>query len=146
MGIMQALGKDHRRTQYKDLKPGRANANPSAPAPQARQWREPWREKTVTGTPAPMATPAAAASAASAPSVASAASSSAVKHEQMEFEEDEDEFAKPEVKVKVQQPAPPAGTKVIRVHATGVKQQTKTEPKAKAAGGYRPIAKAGAVK
>merc|ERR1719401_3403396 len=142
--IMQALGKDaHRRPQYKDLKPGRANANPAAPAPQARQWREPWREKTVTGTPAPLATPAAAASAASA---APAASSSAVKHEEMEFEEDEDEFAKPEVKVKVQQPAPPAGTKVIRVHATGVKQQTKTEPKAKAAGGYRPIAKAGAVK
>merc|ERR1711972_1044217 len=82
--ILQAMGKDsERRPKYKDLKPNQMGAKTEnvKQAP-AKQWREPWREKNIVGTPAPMRGSAAAS-----------ASAPPVKMEEMEFEEDEDEFA-----------------------------------------------------
>lgn len=124
--IMQALGKDpERKPRYKDIKPGQMNAKPEASKQQpaaARQWREPWREKNPVHQM-------------NAPPVAKKEEDVGMV---MEYEEDESEFAD---SVKVKPQAPPAGAKVIRVHASG-KVPAKTEQKASSSS-FQPVRKTG---
>merc|ERR1711920_449581 len=82
--IMQALGKEHHRTRYRDIKPAQMHQKAEPKQTAAKPWREPWREKNVVGTALPMAT--------SSSSAAPAAAAPVVKAEEMQFEEDEDEF------------------------------------------------------
>merc|ERR1712066_1152306 len=136
--IMQALGKDHQRTRYRDIKPSQMQQKAEPKQTAAKPWREPWREKNVVGTPAPMATSSSSAAPRAATTTATPAPA-VVKAEDMQFEEDEDEFADTKVKVQPSQPAPPVGTKVIRVKAA---QPAKTEAPA----GYKAVRPAGGVK
>uniref|UniRef100_A0A7S4Q3X4 5'-3' exoribonuclease n=1 Tax=Alexandrium monilatum TaxID=311494 RepID=A0A7S4Q3X4_9DINO len=131
--ILQALGKDPdvKPKRYEPRQPKQKPAAESAPQPPAPQ------------TPAPQAPPqaprrqpqpkarAAAAEEMAAP-VAGVQDSGAQMYE---YEEDESEFGESAQKAA---PAPPSGTKVIRVHAVGAeKKPQKKVPKAPE--GFKPV-------
>jgi len=117
--IMQALGKDSRKKpSYKDIENRQKRQTPVKEAPVKTA------PVKIAPARAPARAPAGAAASASAPAMAAPVQQDAGHwgDGMFDYEEDESEFADPlETKVSVA-PAPPAGTKVIRVRPTERKQ------------------------
>uniref|UniRef100_A0A7S1PZE9 5'-3' exoribonuclease n=1 Tax=Alexandrium catenella TaxID=2925 RepID=A0A7S1PZE9_ALECA len=110
--ILQALGRDPdqkpRAYKCRDVQRVTPQAAPVTAVPYQQAAKRPLSKVEEVAAPVPAA---------------------AAANDWLEYEEDESEFGDPTQKAA---PAPPAGTKVIRVHASGADQPQKKAPKAPA--------------
>merc|ERR1712157_573943 len=132
----QALGKDPDDSKGRSWKPREKNETKQQPAPKPRA--EPKkRQAPPPKRPAPPTWQDEEEEAPSAMLAAPVADSTDMGDTLFEYEEDESEFADTSTS---KTPAPPVGTKVIRVHAAGEKKKPVSQKQVpKAPAGFKPI-------
>jgi len=142
--ILQALGKDPDEAWGRSCNSKQKNDNRQQPAPKPRAEPKKRQAQAPTRRPPPPRWQDEQEDAPSAMLAAPVTDSADMGDTLFEYEEDESEFADSSTSKTPAAPAPPVGTKVIRVHAAGDKKKPVSQKQVpKAPAGFKPIRTAG---